>query len=101
MIQQLTVFVYTVSHLLVESKQLKISQHLTLLRRAINQQQCLTFNYKNKARQAELYQLINHSGLWYLAAVHGGQLKTFELGLIRFRMHNHLRRDAIRTQVIS
>ncbi|MGL5949526.1 MAG: WYL domain-containing protein [Aeromonas sp.] len=56
---------------------------MTLLRHAIKQQQCLTFNYKNKARQAEPYQLINHSGLWYLAAVHDGQLKAFELGLMQ------------------
>lgn len=42
----------------------------------------VTYHYQGKPRRAQPYRLINHYGLWYLAAVEAGRLKAFELALI-------------------
>lgn len=55
---------------------------LQQLREAITRQLQIDYRYKGKPRQAAPYRLTNQSGLWYLAAVEQGQLKSFELGKI-------------------
>lgn len=60
---------------------IKLSGVLKQLRIAINNQNIITFQYKEKTRQAAPYKLINQSGLWYLAAEED-ILKSFEVGRI-------------------
>lgn len=55
---------------------------LQQLRDAITKQVQISYLYKEKMRQAAPYRLTNQSGLWYLAAIEQGQLKSFELGQI-------------------
>ena len=62
---------------------IKLSGILKQLRIAINKQTKITFQYKEKTRQAAPYKLINQNGLWYLAA-EDGKLKSFEVGKIKF-----------------
>lgn len=52
------------------------------LNQAISSQQEVTYHYREKDRCVQPYRLINHYGLWYLAAVDAGTLKAFELALI-------------------
>ena len=42
----------------------------------------VTCFYRGKSRRLQPYRLINHYGLWYLAAVEQGRLKSFELARI-------------------
>ena len=55
---------------------------ITQLNQAISSQQEVTYHYREKNRCVQPYRLINHYGLWYLAAVDAGTLKAFELALI-------------------
>lgn len=55
---------------------------LQQLREAITRQLQINYLYKGKTRQAAPYRLTNQSGLWYLAAIEQGQLKSFEIGKI-------------------
>lgn len=53
-----------------------------MLEKAINDQRRVSFKYasqgkKPATRSTEPYRLLNHKGIWYLAAVDGGKLKTF------------------------
>jgi hypothetical protein len=52
------------------------------LNQAIAARQEVTYRYREKNRCVQPYRLINHYGLWYLAAVDAGTLKAFELALI-------------------
>ncbi|MGL5659980.1 MAG: helix-turn-helix transcriptional regulator [Aeromonas sp.] len=61
----------------------KLASVLKLLIECINDQVKISYQYKNKSRCVEPYKLINQSGLWYLAAVEGNKLKSFEVGLIQ------------------
>ena len=56
--------------------------HFALLQSAIEQRHECRFSYKNKPRHAQPYRLIHRDGVWYLAAVEGGQLKNFSVALI-------------------
>ena len=53
------------------------------LEAAIAQRHECRFRYKGKARHAQPYRLLHKSGVWYLAAVEGGKLKNFSVGLIQ------------------
>lgn len=53
------------------------------LKQAIARHQLVGFTYKNKARLAQPYKLINQSGLWYLAACEAERMKAFELAKIQ------------------
>jgi predicted DNA-binding transcriptional regulator YafY len=56
----------------------KRSQEFTQLQQAILQHHLLSFHYKNQLiEQAEPYKLVNHKGIWYLAAKYDGILKAF------------------------
>ncbi len=46
---------------------------------AIAQHQYCQLHYKDKTRTLAPYRLINHRGIWYLAATENGQLKTYTL----------------------
>ncbi|WP_270797025.1 helix-turn-helix transcriptional regulator [Aeromonas sp. QDB11] len=61
---------------------IKLSDILKQLCIAINKQNKIIFQYKEKIRQAAPYKLINKSGLWYLAA-EDNSLKSFEVGRIK------------------
>ena len=50
-----------------------------LLDHAIQQGLICHLRYTDKARSVEPYRLINHMGIWYLAAVENGGLKAFSL----------------------
>ncbi|MGL5040882.1 MAG: helix-turn-helix transcriptional regulator [Aeromonas sp.] len=52
------------------------------IKTAISTQSKLRFIYLDKVREVEPYKLINHNGLWYLAAVDAEKLKSFEIGKI-------------------
>lgn len=56
------------------------------LQLAINERRCVSFSYYKRAKQqnyaVEPYQLINHNGVWYLAAQHEQKMKKFTLGKI-------------------
>lgn len=51
------------------------------IQQAIQQQRCLSFQYQKpegkKQVEAEPYKLINHAGIWYLAACDQGQIKAY------------------------
>lgn len=50
------------------------------LKKSINANQCIHFYYKAKDYQTiQPYKLINYRGIWYLAAVDHGKLKTFSV----------------------
>lgn len=52
-----------------------------------NSQEC-SFIYKEKSRDVQPYKLVHKFGVWYLAAVESGRLKTFSVALIElFRVH--------------
>ncbi|SCC15454.1 WYL domain-containing protein [Kosakonia oryziphila] len=55
---------------------------LNQLNQAISQRIEVEYCYRDKARRAQPYRLINQYGLWYLAAVEKGQLKAFEVARI-------------------
>lgn len=46
-----------------------------------NKQECC-FIYKEKSRDVQPYKLVHKFGVWYLAAVEEGKLKTFSIALI-------------------
>ena len=52
------------------------------LDKAITARTEVTCFYREKSRRLQPYRLINHYGLWYLAAVEQGCLKSFELARI-------------------
>lgn len=52
------------------------------LNQAITVRHEVEYYYRGKPRRVQPYRLINHYGLWYLAAVDAGCLKAFELALI-------------------
>ena len=52
------------------------------LDKAITARTEVTCFYREKSRRLQPYRLINHYGLWYLAAVEEGCLKAFELARI-------------------
>lgn len=52
------------------------------LDKAITDRTEVTCFYRDKSRRLQPYRLINHYGLWYLAAVEQGRLKSFELARI-------------------
>jgi predicted DNA-binding transcriptional regulator YafY len=59
----------------------------TLLEKAINESTHVRFKYaaqgkKVSERTVEPYRLLNHKGIWYLAAVEGEKLKTFAFSRI-------------------
>lgn len=55
---------------------------LNLLDKAITSRCAVTYLYREKSRCVQPYRLINHYGLWYLAAVEHGRLKAYELARI-------------------
>lgn len=59
-----------------------IEDRINLLNRAITVHSEVEYRYRDKARLAQPYRLINQYGLWYLAAVEQGRLKAFELAKI-------------------
>ncbi len=54
----------------------------TNLQSAIQNKQECRFIYKDKSREVQPYKLVHKFGVWYLAAVEEGKLKTFSVGLI-------------------
>ena len=55
-----------------------------LLERCIRNQQVIEFSYKaDRYQPVYPYRLVNYRGLWYLAAVHDGKLKSFVASNIR------------------
>lgn len=57
-----------------------ISQKLELFKEienAINKQNILKFEYKDKQRVVNPYKLLNTKGIWYLVAVEDGKIKSF------------------------
>lgn len=54
----------------------------TMIDSAISTYRMMTYDYRGKSRLVLPYRLINHCGLWYLAAVEDGRLKAFEMGRI-------------------
>jgi len=60
------------------------AKFFTPLEQAIISHKILSFQYKSKEyQQIEPYKLINHKGIWYLAAKHQDKLKTFCLNAIQ------------------
>ncbi|MDC9821144.1 WYL domain-containing protein [Pectobacterium polonicum] len=60
----------------------QFSELMNALDKAITARQTITCDYRGKSRVIQPYRLINHYGLWYLAAVDEGLLKAFELARI-------------------
>ena len=62
------------------------TENFTRLQRTIDECRRVSFSYYKRAAQhtynVEPYQLINHNGVWYLAAHHDGKIKKFTLGKI-------------------
>lgn len=62
------------------------TENFTRLQKAIDERRRVSFSYFKRAEQraysVEPYQLINHNGVWYLAAHHEGKMKKFTLGKI-------------------
>lgn len=56
-----------------------IKNTMTDIKTALNQHRVIRFNYANKSRIANPYKLINHSGIWYMAAEESGKLKSFDV----------------------
>lgn len=54
----------------------------TNLQSAIQNKQECRFIYKDKSREVQPYKLVHKFGVWYLAAVEKGKLKTFSVALI-------------------
>ncbi|EKP0308249.1 WYL domain-containing protein [Aeromonas veronii] len=59
-----------------------LSDTINKIKTAINERLKINFRYSDKKREVEPYKLINHNGLWYLAGVDDGNLKSFEIGKI-------------------
>ncbi len=59
-----------------------LSDTINKIKTAINERLKINFRYSDKKREVEPYKLINHNGLWYLAGVDNGNLKSFEIGKI-------------------
>lgn len=59
-----------------------LSDTFNKIKTAINECLKINFRYSDKKREVEPYKLINHNGLWYLAGVDDGNLKSFEIGKI-------------------
>ncbi|MCV2370228.1 helix-turn-helix transcriptional regulator [Roseateles oligotrophus] len=60
----------------------------SIIRSAIRGRNRISFEYKKKYSsknydQVEPYKLVNHKGIWYLAAKHADRPKTFSFGLIQ------------------
>lgn len=53
------------------------------LEHAIVQHHFIQFSYKDKSYQAQPYKLVNHAGIWYLAAVTDEQLKAFSFSKLK------------------
>jgi len=62
------------------------TDNFTRLQQAIDERRRVSFSYYKRAEQrsysVEPYQLINHNGVWYLAAQHEEKMKKFTLGKI-------------------
>lgn len=62
------------------------TDNFTRLQQAIDERRRVSFSYYKRAEQrsysVEPYQLINHNGVWYLAAQHEEKIKKFTLGKI-------------------
>ncbi|MCW2480431.1 helix-turn-helix transcriptional regulator [Candidatus Symbiopectobacterium sp. NZEC135] len=62
------------------------TENFTRLQQAISECRRIDFSYFKRAEHhtyhVEPYQLINHSGIWYLAANHNGKMKKFTLSKI-------------------
>lgn len=62
------------------------TENFTRLQQAIDERRRVLFSYYKRAEQqhyrVEPYQLVNHNGVWYLAAHHDGKMKKFTLGKI-------------------
>ncbi|NIY47514.1 helix-turn-helix transcriptional regulator [Cedecea colo] len=62
------------------------TENFTRLQKAIDERRRVSFKYFKRAEQqtysVEPYQLINHNGVWYLAALHNKKMKKFTLGKI-------------------
>lgn len=62
------------------------TDNFSRLQQAINERRRVSFSYYKRAEQrsysVEPYQLINHNGVWYLAAHHEQKMKKFTLGKI-------------------
>ncbi|GKV79201.1 transcriptional regulator [Pectobacterium carotovorum subsp. carotovorum] len=62
------------------------TDNFTRLQLAIDECRRVSFSYYKRTEQrnysVEPYQLINHNGVWYLAAQHGQKMKKFTLGKI-------------------
>lgn len=60
-------------------------RNYSLLEKAISQKSLIKFIYKKNSQQpkeysdVEPYKLIDHQGVWYLAAVHASKIKTFSV----------------------
>jgi predicted DNA-binding transcriptional regulator YafY len=53
------------------------------LEQAIVNRQCIQFHYKDKIYRAQPYKLVNHTGIWYLAAIADEQLKAFSFSKLK------------------
>jgi len=62
---------------------------------AIQAQHECSFTYKGKSRRTEPYRLLHKNGVWYLAALEGGVLKNFNVGLIDALKVDHTSRFVI------
>lgn len=62
------------------------TENFTRLQQAIDERRRVLFSYYKRAEQrhysVEPYQLVNHNGVWYLAAYHEEKMKKFTLGKI-------------------
>ncbi len=83
-----------------------LSDTFNKIKTAINKRLKINFRYSDKMREVEPYKLINHNGLWYLAGVDDGNIKSFEIGKIKtlsdadchFEI-NHLIQDQLNSAV--
>lgn len=58
----------------------KVEPNLNKLEEIILNKKCISFKYKDKQYTSiHAYRLVNAKGIWYLAAVDNGKLKTFHL----------------------
>lgn len=62
------------------------TENFTRLQKSIDECRRTSFSYFKRGAQqkyhVEPYQLVNHNGVWYLAAQHEGKMKKFTLGKI-------------------
>lgn len=54
-----------------------------LLEQAILKHCWIQFSYKDKTHRAQPYKLVNHKGIWYLAAIANEQLKAFSFSQLK------------------